>query len=93
MPTYEYRCKKCKKIFEVFQNITAKPIKKCIHCASGPVQRLIGAGGGFLFKGSGFHITDYRSKGYKEKQKKDQDNKVACPASGSKPDCSACKQK
>jgi len=29
-------------------------------------RRLISAGGGFLFKGSGFYITDYRSDSYKK---------------------------
>ena len=31
----------------------------------GKVKRLIGAGAGLIFKGSGFYITDYRSEGYK----------------------------
>jgi predicted nucleic acid-binding Zn ribbon protein len=30
------------------------------------VQRLVGAGGGILFKGSGFYQTDYRSDSYKK---------------------------
>ena len=89
MPTYEYKCSKCNKTFEVFQSITAKPVKKCPECSS-PVERLINGGGGFLFKGSGFYTTDYRSKSYREKQKKDQPGKDSCPAKGSKPDCSGC---
>jgi predicted nucleic acid-binding Zn ribbon protein len=36
------------------------------------VKRLIGAGAGLIFKGSGFYITDYRSDGYKESAKKDK---------------------
>ena len=37
----------------------------------GKVRRLVGAGAGFIFKGSGFYITDYRSNSYKEAAKKD----------------------
>ncbi len=73
MPTYEYKCNKCNKIFEVFQSITEEPIRKCPECSS-PVERLINGGSGFLFKGSGFYITDYRSKSYKEGQKKEREN-------------------
>ena len=35
------------------------------------MKRKISAGGGLLFKGSGFYITDYRSKSYKEAAKKE----------------------
>jgi predicted nucleic acid-binding Zn ribbon protein len=35
------------------------------------VKRLLSTGGGLIFKGSGFYITDYRSSGYKEAAKKD----------------------
>lgn len=90
MPTYEYKCKKCKKTFEVLQSIKAKPIKKCPKCKSA-VERVLSAGGGFLLKGSGFYATDYRSKSYKEKQKKEQ--KPTCPKTSKKADCSKCQEK
>ena len=70
MPTYDYECKKCG-IFEKFQRITAEPIKKCPECG-GPIRRLIGAGAGVIFKGSGFYATDYRSESYKRDAKKDE---------------------
>ena len=59
MPTYEYECNSCKNRFEELQSITADPISKCPKC-SGPVKRLIGAGVGIIFKGSGFYTTDYK---------------------------------
>ena len=37
----------------------------------GKVKRLLGAGAGLIFKGSGFYITDYRSEGYKSSAKSD----------------------
>ena len=71
MPTYEYQCLKCKRRHEAFQAITAKPLTKCPKCR-GKLMRLISSGAGFLFKGSGFYITDYRSKSYQDAKKKDQ---------------------
>lgn len=65
MPTYEYECKKCKRTFDVFQSITAKPLQKCPTC-EGSIRRLVGRGAGIIFKGSGFYQTDYRSENYKK---------------------------
>jgi putative FmdB family regulatory protein len=78
MPTYEYACKKCGHEFEVLQSMSAKPLSICPKelCAQkkwghGKVTKKISSGGGLLFKGSGFYITDYRSEGYKQSAKKD----------------------
>lgn len=73
MPTYEYKCLDCGIQFDRFQSITEDPIQKCPEC-SGQTKRLIGAGAGLIFKGSGFYITDYRSEGYKEGAKKDKES-------------------
>jgi len=64
MPTYEYRCPKGHH-FEVFQRITAEPGATCPECGEA-AERLLSAGAGLLFKGSGFYITDYRSDSYKK---------------------------
>jgi len=66
MPTYDYICKNCRYEFEQFQTITARPIRKCPRCGKSSLQRLIGAGSGVIFKGSGFYETDYRSESYKK---------------------------
>lgn len=66
MPTYEYVCEHCGHEFEQFQAITARPLRKCPHCGRRSLQRLIGCGGGVIFKGSGFYQTDYRSEAYKK---------------------------
>jgi putative FmdB family regulatory protein len=70
MPTYPYKCLKCGYRFEEFQLITEKPIAKCPECG-GPVERVITGGAGFIFKGSGFYITDHRSEKYKKDAAKD----------------------
>jgi len=61
MPTYEYRCTACQHLFEEFQSIMDKPLKKCPQCG-GRIKRLIGTGAGIIFKGSGFYETDYKRK-------------------------------
>jgi len=78
MPTYEYVCQKCGHEFEKIQSISSKPLDICpkelCHLSrwgKGKVKRAISGGGGLLFKGSGFYITDYRSEKYKEAAKKD----------------------
>ena len=70
--------------------MTAKPLKLCPACGQRQLRRLIGAGAGLIFKGSGFYATDYRSLSYKEAAKKD----VAPAAKDSAPPkaCEGCKQ-
>ena len=72
MPTYEYRCDNCDHEFELFQSITAKPLRKCPECGKNKVNRLIGTGAGIIFKGSGFYETDYRSESYKKAAESDK---------------------
>jgi putative FmdB family regulatory protein len=65
MPTYEYECPKGH-TFEAFQKMTDEPLAKCPECGK-KARRKISGGAGFLFKGEGFYITDYRSEDYKKK--------------------------
>jgi putative FmdB family regulatory protein len=75
MPTYEYECTACGHKFEAFQQITEKPLSKCPKCAK-KVKRLFSAGGGIIFKGSGFYATDYKKSGAASKG-----DAPACPKS------------
>jgi len=72
MPTYDYICESCGCEFEQFQNITAKPLRTCLKCGKRKLKRLIGAGAGVIFKGSGFYQTDYRSESYKKAQESEK---------------------
>lgn len=78
MPTYHYVCSKCGHEFDQFQSIKDRPLTTCpkTECGmkrwgKGRVRRQISAGAGLIFKGSGFYITDYRSKQYLEAAKKE----------------------
>jgi putative FmdB family regulatory protein len=93
MPTYDYRCNKCDHEWELFQSITAKPIRKCPECGKLSAKRVIGAGAGIIFRGSGFYQTDYRSDSYKkaaaaDKKSKDSASSSASESSSSKSDSS-----
>ena len=95
MPTYEYRCEKCNQIFELFQSMKDDALQVCPQeqCrmeawGQGKVKRLLGAGAGLIFKGSGFYITDYRSQSYSEAAKKETGSKES---GGAKSDSSASK--
>ncbi len=88
MPTYEYVCSKCDHRFEKFQSMKDDALKICPadlcgrkKWGKGKVQRQMGGGAGLIFKGSGFYITDYRSKGYQESAKKD--SAASTPAAAS----------
>lgn len=97
MPHYDYKCTKCGHTFEVFQKMSDRPLKRCPKC-KGLLRRLIGAGCGLIFKGSGFYATDYKRNNSKEtsRDKKDEsqasDKQPSCPC-GSKVDSQNCPKK
>lgn len=86
MPTYDYQCPDCGHTFEAFQSIKEKPLKLCPNCGKRKVKRLIGTGGGLIFKGSGFYLTDYARKGGEPKPESKSEAKPAeTKAAESKP--------
>jgi putative FmdB family regulatory protein len=75
MPIYVYECRKCERVFETEQRITADALTDCEECGSkGSLRRLIQPVG-VSFKGAGFHINDYSPK----------PTEASAPASESKP--------
>ncbi|MBM4413678.1 MAG: zinc ribbon domain-containing protein [Chloroflexi bacterium] len=61
MPTYVYACDTCQVQFEKFQSFHDEPLRSCPSCQSS-VRRVLQPAG-IVFKGSGWHITDYKSGG------------------------------
>jgi putative FmdB family regulatory protein len=85
VPTYDYECSACSKRLEAFHGMSDPPLKKCPKCGKRRLRRLIGAGAGVIFKGSGFYTTDYRSSSYASAKK--SDSEAPAPA---KSDSGAC---
>ena len=85
MPTYEYECKNCGYKFEKFQKMTEEPLKICPECKNETLKKIIGLGGGIIFKGPGFYTTEYRSEEYKRKEREEKGL-----SSGTKSSCSTC---
>ncbi len=84
MPTYEYECKTCGEHFEYFQGISEDPKTTCEKC-HGPLVKLVSAGTGLIFKGSGFYITDYkRNGGNGSSDKKSSGEKTAAESKSTK---------
>lgn len=85
MPTYDYICLSCGNNFEMFQNMTEKHLSNCPECG-GKVKRLIGAGAGPIFKGSGFYQTDYKNSSNNSNQKSDKKTSAGTETSKKKND-------
>jgi len=64
MPTYEYECPKCPRVFEVRQRITEPALETCDRCG-GPIHRLLSPAP-FILKGGGWYVTDYPSEARKK---------------------------
>jgi putative FmdB family regulatory protein len=64
MPTYEYECPRCPRVFEVKQRITEPALAICDRCG-GPIHRLLSAAP-FILKGAGWYVTDYPSESRKK---------------------------
>jgi putative FmdB family regulatory protein len=80
MPTYEYECPKCPRIFEVKQRITEPMLEVCERCG-GPIHRLLSATP-FILKGGGWYVTDYPSESRKKGSKSESTSGDSAPAAG-----------
>lgn len=64
MPTYEYECSKCRRVFEIRQRISDAALTTHEGCG-GEVHRLISPAP-FILKGEGWYVTDYPSESRKK---------------------------
>jgi putative FmdB family regulatory protein len=69
MPTYEY-IREDGTTFETRQSINDEPLKTCPDTGQN-VRRIISGGGGVVYKGSGWYVTDYKNNDRKEKAKEE----------------------
>ena len=82
MPTYEYECPRCPRVFEVKQRITEPALETCDRCG-GPIHRLLSAAP-FILKGEGWYVTDYPSESRKKAMSQEK-NGSDSQSSSSKP--------
>ncbi|MFZ1630302.1 MAG: FmdB family zinc ribbon protein [Anaerolineae bacterium] len=61
MPLYEYECRNCKIRFERVQRMVDASLTLCPECGENALARVIQPVG-VIFKGSGFYVTDNRSR-------------------------------
>lgn len=85
MPAYDYKCPRCEDIFEVTRSANSEEQVCCPDCGV-PAKRVF-TPIGVHFKGSGFHNTDYGTKG---RAAKSGDTSEACPASTGDGGCASC---
>ena len=83
MPTYEYECLKCKRVFEVRQRISEPALKVCDVCG-GEVRRLLSAAP-FILKGGGWYVTDYPSESRKQALQSEKSSEKSPDKSSDKP--------
>jgi putative FmdB family regulatory protein len=60
MPTYDYKCADCGRIFEKFHGMNENPQVLCPECSSANTERQVSLGAGIVFKGAGFYVNDYK---------------------------------
>ena len=77
MPIYEYECEQCGVRFEKLQRMTEDSLTDCPECG-GHIHRVMQPVG-VIFKGSGFYVTDNKSKSSTNipANKKDEESKPA----------------
>ncbi|HZL72806.1 MAG TPA: zinc ribbon domain-containing protein [Planctomycetota bacterium] len=85
MPTYDYECQSCGHRFEHFGRLHETGLRPCPNCHKKKAKRLIGAGAGFIFKGSGFYVTDSRSSSGNGSSAQPESKSEAKPSAESKP--------
>ncbi len=61
MPVYTYRCSNCGVEFDHQQKFNEKNLTRCPECGKKKLNRVYRPVG-VVFKGSGFYVTDNRSK-------------------------------
>jgi putative FmdB family regulatory protein len=79
VPTYEYECAACRRVFEIRQRISEPPLTTCDVCG-GAVHRLLSAAP-FILKGEGWYVTDYPSESRKKAREAEKSSSTSADTS------------
>ncbi|MFL5489425.1 MAG: FmdB family zinc ribbon protein [Gemmatimonadaceae bacterium] len=85
MPTYEFRCPTGHEFEKFYRSIGAAPREVSCPTCGKVAARLMSAGGGLVFKGSGFYITDYGKDGKKPLTPPPTSGETATPSGAGEP--------
>lgn len=96
MPAYDYRCPACDETFEIIRPAGSSAEVQCPSC--GTQAKRVFTPVGVVFKGSGFHNTDYRSPPARPdaaseattSPKSTPESAPACPAAKAGGGCGSC---
>jgi putative FmdB family regulatory protein len=80
VPTYEYECSGCGRVFEIRQRISEPPLSTCDACG-GQVRRLLSPAP-FILKGGGWYVTDYPSEARKKALESEKGSGAKTPSDG-----------
>ncbi|HMC56188.1 MAG TPA: FmdB family zinc ribbon protein [Gemmatimonadaceae bacterium] len=76
MPTYEFRCPNKHDFDRFYKTISTAPLQvPCPECGAIAARQLSG-GGGLVFKGSGFYLTDYGKNAHRKPDTSKSDSKA-----------------
>ena len=84
MPTYEFRCPEGHEFERFYKTISTAPSEaQCPECGA-TSGRMMSAGAGLVFKGSGFYLTDYGKNAHRgaAPEKKGDDSAAAAKGDG-----------
>jgi putative FmdB family regulatory protein len=93
MPTYEFRCPKGHEFEKFYRSISGAPLEVACPTCGLLAARQMSAGGGLVFKGSGFYITDYGKDGKKAQTARSEGSSAPAESASSKPDAGGSEAK
>ena len=88
MPSYDFRCPACDERFEITRPVGTTDPVCCPECNQ-PAKRVF-TPVGVVFKGSGFHNTDYKRRPAGDAAPSPNSEAPSCPAAKESGVCSTC---
>jgi len=86
VPAYDFRCLSCDRVFELTRALSDISDVCCPDC--GGATKRVFTPVGVVFKGSGFHNTDYKARPKSEESS--PSGKDSCPNVGAGSACTGC---